>query len=163
VPDFDFITERVAVGGAIFTRENFEGIIRAGITHIINTQLEFDDRTLRRGDDREADILWLPLDDDLLPKPAEAFFPGVRYALEALEQPEAKVLIRCASGIHRAPMVALALLCVLGYRRDEALVLLHARRPQVHFPQVYLDSVDAFLAEWETQYERRAGRREAEA
>ena len=147
--DFDFITERLAVGGAILTRENFEGVLRVGITHIINTQLEFDDRTLRRGGDHEADILWLPLDDDLLPKPAESFFTGVRYALAALEQPENKVLIHCASGIHRAPMVALALLRVQGIERREAMALLQARRPQAHFPQVYLDSVEAFLAEWE--------------
>ena len=145
--DFDFITERVAVGGAIITRENFEGVLRAGITHIINTQLEFDDRSLRR--DGEADILWLPLDDDLLPKPAESLFTGVRYAQAALERPEAKVLIHCASGIHRAPMLALALLRVQGSSRRDALALLAARRPQVHFPQVYLDSVEGFLAEWE--------------
>jgi protein-tyrosine phosphatase len=149
--DLDFITGRVAVGGAIFTRENFEGVLRAGITHIINTQLEFDDRTLRRGGEGEAEILWLPLDDDLLPKPAESFFTGVHFALAALERPEAKVLIHCASGIHRAPMLALALLRVQGFGRQEAQALLQARRPQVHFPQVYLDSVEAFLAEWETK------------
>lgn len=147
--DFDFITERVAVGGAIITRENFEGVLRAGVTHIINTQLEFDDRTLRRGGDHEADILWLPLDDDLLPKPAEAFMTGVRYALQALEEPKARVLIHCASGIHRAPMLALALLRVQGLGRREAMALLQARRPQAHFPQVYLDSVEAFIAEWD--------------
>ena len=145
--DLDFITERVAVGGAIITRESFEGVLRAGITHIINTQLEFDDRTLRR--DGEADILWLPLDDDLAPKPAESFFTGVRYALQALEQPKAKVLIHCASGIHRAPMLALALLRVQGLGPLEAMTLLQVRRPQAHFPQVYLDSVETFLAEWE--------------
>ena len=154
--DFDFITERVAVGGAIITRENFEGALRSGITHIINTQLEFDDRALRRGGDHEPesgepDILWLPLDDDLLPKPAESFFTRVRYALAALEQPKAKVLIHCASGIHRGPMVALALLRVQGFGRRDALMLLQTRRPQAHFPQVYLESVEAFLAEWEMQ------------
>lgn len=149
--DLTFITERLAVGGAIFTRENFEGVCRAGITHIINTQLDFDDGTLRRSADSEPDILWLPADDDLLPKPAELFFTGVRYALEALTKPDTKVLIHCSSGIHRAPMLALALLCVLGFRRHDALSLLHERRPQVHFPEVYLHSVDVFLAEWHTQ------------
>jgi len=69
--------------------------------------------------------------------------------LAALERPEAKVLIHCASGIHRAPMLALALLRVQGSSRRDALALLAARRPQVHFPQVYLDSVEGFLAEWE--------------
>lgn len=167
MPDFDFITDQLAVGGSIYTRENFEGVIRAGITHIINTQMEFDDHTLRlpaqagRSADHnpgssepqsgEPDILWLPTDDDLLPKPAELFFTGVRYALDALARPGTKVLIHCASGIHRAPMLALALLRVLGYNRHDALALLQARRPQVHFPEVYLNSVELFLAEWEVQ------------
>ncbi len=157
MPDFDFITERLAVGGSLYTRENFEEVLRAGITHIINTQMDFDDRTLRlpagagRAENHEPDILWLPVDDDLLPKPAEFFFAAVRYSLDALTKPGTKILIHCSSGIHRGPMLAFALLCVLGYHRADALALLHERRPQVHFPPVYLDSVDAFLAEWHTQ------------
>ncbi|MGH9813378.1 MAG: hypothetical protein ACRD4T_09620, partial [Candidatus Acidiferrales bacterium] len=70
--------------------------------------------------------------------------------LKAYEQPEGKVLIHCASGVHRAPMVALAILRVLGYGRRDAVDLLRARRPAADFPDVYLDSVEAFLAEWET-------------
>jgi len=38
---------------------------------------------------------------------------------------------------------------LLLFGRREAMALLQARRPQAHFPQVYLDSVEAFLAEWE--------------
>ena len=155
--DFDFITERLAVGGAIFTPENFEGVLHAGITHIINTQMDFDDRTLRlpasagQPAGHVPDILWLPMDDDLLPKSAEIFFAAVRYALAVLAKPGTKILIHCSSGIHRGPLLAFALLCVLGHRRSDALALLHERRPQVHFPPVYLDSVDAFLAEWHAQ------------
>lgn len=149
--DLDFITDRLAVGGAIFTRENFEALIRAGITHIINTQMEFDDSSLRRSLDHEPRILWLATDDDFQPKPAEFFFQGVRFALDALERPENKVLVHCASGIHRGPMLVLAILRVLGYGRHDAISLLRARRPQVDFPEAYLDSVEAFLAEWETQ------------
>jgi len=148
-PDYDFVTDRMAVGGSIFTRENFKALTRAGFTHIINTQIEFDDTTLLRGGDHEPAILWLPTDDDFLPKPFEFFDRGVRYALEVLDQPESKLLIHCASGIHRAPMLALALLRVLGYERHDALRLLLARRPQVDFPGVYLDSVEIFLAEWD--------------
>lgn len=157
-PDYDFVTDRMAVGGSIFTRENFEALTRAGFTHIINTQIEFDDTTLLRGGDHEPEsgepaIFWLPTDDDFLPKPFEFFDSGVRYALDVFDQPESKLLIHCASGIHRAPMLALALLRVLGYERHDALRLLHARRPQVDFPGVYLDSVEAFLAEWEVKQE----------
>lgn len=151
MPDFDFITERLAVGGGIWTRENLEAVKGAGITHIINTQIEFDDHSLLFSDDHEPTVLDLGTDDDLQSKPAALFFQAVRFALEALAEPHTKVLVHCASGIHRAPMVALAILRVLGYSRQHALFLLHTHRPQVDFPDVYLDSVEAFLAEWETQ------------
>ena len=148
-PDYDFVTDRLAVGGSIFTRENFEALMRAGFTHIINTQIEFDDQILCRGTDHEPAILWLPTDDDFLPKPFEFFDRGVRYALDVLDQPESKLLIHCASGIHRGPLLALAILRVLGYDPRTALSLMRARRPQADFPGVYLDSVEVFLAEWE--------------
>lgn len=149
MPDLDFITPRLAVGGGIWTREGFEEVMRAGITHIINTQLEFDDNTLRLDGDGEPEILWLAMDDDFFPKPAHLFDGGVRFALKALEQRGSKVFVHCASGVHRAPMVALAILRVLGYGRRDAVDLLRARRPVADFPDVYLDSVEAFLAEWE--------------
>jgi predicted protein tyrosine phosphatase len=149
--DLDFITPRLAVGGGIWTRESFEGLMRSGITHVINTQMEFDDNSLRLDGDGEPRILWLAMDDDFQPKEARHFFEGAKFALEAWQAPEAKVFVHCASGIHRAPMVALALLRVLGYSRRGALDLLLARRPVADFPPVYLDSVEAFVAEWESQ------------
>lgn len=157
--DFDLLTERLAVGGGIWTRENFADLQRAGFTHIINVQSEFDDRALGGADDPSTSlrashdpvVLDLGTDDDLQPKPAELFFRGIRFALEALAQPRAKVLVHCASGIHRGPMVALAILRALGYARADALRLLQARRPQAEFPDVYLDSVEAFVAEWESR------------
>ncbi len=149
--DYSFLTERLAVGGGIWTRENLDELKRAGFTHIINTQIEFDDRALLVSGDHEPQLLDLGTDDDFLPKPAELFFRGVRFALDALARPSTKLLVHCASGIHRGPMVALAILRALGYRRREALRLIRARRPQSDFPDVYLDSVDAFLAEWESR------------
>jgi len=149
MPDIDFVTPRLAVGGGIWTREGFEEVMRAGITHIINTQLEFDDNTLRLDGDHEPAILWLAMDDDFFPKPAALFHTGTRFALRALEQRGSKVFVHCASGVHRAPMVALAILRVLGYGRRDAVDLLRARRPVADFPDVYLDSVEAFLAEWQ--------------
>jgi protein-tyrosine phosphatase len=148
VADYSFITERVAIGGGIWTKENFAAIRRAGFTHIVNTQVEFDDATLRDGD-AGPEIFWLPVDDDFQPKPAEFFRCGVRYALQMLNQPDSLLLIHCASGVHRAPLLALALLRVLGFTRRDAVFLLRARRPQVDFPDVYLESVDRFFAEWQ--------------
>ena len=42
-------------------------------------------------------------------------------------------------------MMALALLCSLGWDLGEAMELIQARRPVVDFPDVYLNSVENFL------------------
>lgn len=138
------------MGGAVYTRQNLEALKRAGFTHVINTQVEFDDRTLILSSDHDPVVLDLGTDDDFQFKPSEFFFRGVRFALDALESPGTKVLVHCASGIHRGPMLALAILRAMGYGRRDALQLIRARRPQADFPEVYLDSVEAFLAEWES-------------
>jgi protein-tyrosine phosphatase len=150
--DMSWITTRLAVGGGLWTELALQAVERAGITHIINTQAEFDDRILlhpSRPPDCQPEIFWLGTDDDLEPKPPSYFHPGIRFALEVLSRPETKLLVHCASGIHRGPLLALAILRVLGFDRHDALRLLRTRRPQADFPEVYLDSVEAFLAEWE--------------
>ena len=149
--DITFITDRLAVGGAIWTRENLEDILRAGITHVINTRIEFDYGTLVE-DDRPR-ILNLGTDDDFLPKPPGLFQLAVDFALAAFEEPQNKVLVHCASGIHRGPMVALAILRVLGFSREDALRMILTRRPQADFPDIYLDSVENFVAIWQAEQE----------
>lgn len=149
--DYSLITPRLAVGGSIGTRENLEALRRAGFTHIINTQIEFDDRALLSPGEASPAIFDARADDDFQPKPAEFFRGAVRFALDALSRPDSKVLVHCGAGIHRAPLIALAILRALGYGRHDARRLLHARRPQADFPQVYLDSLEAFLAEWEEE------------
>lgn len=149
--DITFITERLAVGGAIWTREALTDILRRGITHVINTQIEFDDHALT--DDDQPRILNLGTADDFLPKPPGLFQLAVDFALAALAEPENKVLVHCASGIHRGPMVALAILRALGFPREAAMRLILARRPQADFPDVYLESVEDFMTVWQAEQE----------
>lgn len=154
--DLNWITDRLAVGGGIWTRDNLEAVARAGVTHIINTQVEFDDRTLLWPDENHLTILHLPMDDDFQYKSSELLARGVEFAHRALNQPRTRVLVHCASGVHRGPLVALAILATAGFTLRDAIRLLQARRPQADFPQPYLDSVADFLAEWET--ERQGGK-----
>ena len=44
--DMTWIMDRIAVGGGIECAENMEQVARAGITHIINMQIEFNDSEL---------------------------------------------------------------------------------------------------------------------
>jgi protein-tyrosine phosphatase len=116
---------------------------RAGITHIIDMQIEFDDRPLAKP--HGIVVCWNPVDDDFEPKPPEVFERGVEFALEALREPEAKLFIHCAAGVHRAPMMALALLGVRGSTVEDAMDLIERLRPAADFADVYVRSVERFL------------------
>jgi len=141
--DLSWVTGRIAVGGGIWNATNMADVARAGITHIIDMQLEFDDRPL--AEPFGLKVLWNPVDDDFLPKPADVFAHGVAFARSALDVTGSKILIHCAAGVHRAPMMALAVLCSLGWKLPDAMALIESRRPVVDFPEVYVNSVKVFL------------------
>jgi protein-tyrosine phosphatase len=141
--DITWLTDRIAVGGGIWTADNMAAVARVGITHIIDMQIEFDDTPL--ADEHGVVVCWNPIDDDFEPKPAEVFERGVGFALEALEGPDTKLFIHCAAGVHRAPMMALALLGVMGWHVEQAMDLIEGRRPVADFAEVYVRSVEGFL------------------
>jgi protein-tyrosine phosphatase len=141
--DMTWVTGRIAVGGGIWTAENMAAVSRAGITHIIDMQIEFDDTMLAAP--HGIEVLWNPIDDDFQPKPPEVFERGVEFATQALSQDGTKLFIHCAAGVHRAPMMTLAVLCSMGWTPDAAQDLIEKERPVVDFADVYLRSVERFL------------------
>jgi protein-tyrosine phosphatase len=86
------------------------------------------------------------VDDDFAPKPAEVFARGVEFALVALEENESRLFIHCAAGVHRVPMMTLALLGVMGWSVEDAMGLIEGRRPVADFAEVYVQSVERFLS-----------------
>jgi len=55
------------------------------------------------------------------------------------------VFVHCAAGVHRAPMMALAILCSLGWELEDAIDLIESKRPVADFADVYVRSVENFL------------------
>ena len=141
--DITWLTDRLAVGGGIWNAENMAKVKAAGITHIIDMQIEFDDTKL--GEAEGIEVLWNPTDDDFEPKPAALFRRGVEFATAAFEKADAKLFIHCAAGVHRAPMMALAVLGSMGWSVDEAMHLIEDLRPAADFAAVYVQSVREFL------------------
>ncbi len=141
--DITWVTDRIAVGGGIWNADNMATVSRAGITHIIDMQIEFDDTPLARP--HGIAVCWNPVDDDFEPKPAEVFTRGVEFALAALEVKGAKLFVHCAAGVHRAPMMTLALLGVMGWTVEDAMDLIEGRRAAADFAEVYVRSVEKFL------------------
>ncbi len=141
--DITWVTDRIAVGGGIWNADNMAAVSRAGITHIIDMQIEFDDTPL--AEPHGIMVCWNPVDDDFAPKGADVFARGVEFALPALEENETKLFIHCAAGVHRAPMMTLALLGVMGWTMEDAMRLIEGRRPAADFAEVYVQSVEKFL------------------
>ena len=141
--DITWITGRLAVGGGIWTDANMQQVVRAGITHIIDMQVEFDDTHL--AEPYGVQVLWLPVDDDFRLKPAQIFERAADFALRILDQPDTKLFIHCAAGVHRGPIMALAVLRVLGFSPEDAITLIEERRPVVDFAEIYVRSVDNFM------------------
>jgi protein-tyrosine phosphatase len=141
--DITWLDDRIAVGGGIWKPENMAAVARAGITHIIDMQIEFDDTPL--AEPHGIAVCWNPVDDDFEPKPPEVFARGVEFAEGALEEDGAKIFIHCAAGVHRAPMMALAVLAVRGSTVEDAMDLIEKRRPAADFADVYVRSVERFL------------------
>ena len=150
--DITWVTDQIAVGGGIWHAENMAVVAQAGIKHIINMQIEFD------GDTRLAEpfgivVCWNPVDDDFEPKPAKDFERGVGFALKALKEPDTKLFIHCAAGVHRAPMMALAVLGVMERAKgktveqalEDSMNLIQTKRLAADFAEVYVESVEEFL------------------
>ncbi len=145
--DMTWVTDRIAVGGGIWYDENMLELVRMGVTHIINMQIEFDDRPLAEG--YPVTVFHNPTDDDFQLKPPQLFQGAVEFALEALDQSEGKVYIHCAAGVHRAPMMTLAIMRVLGWPLEDAKNLIQQRRYVVDWADVYVQSVEEFIKEHE--------------
>ncbi len=141
--DVTWVTDRIGLGGGIWHEQNMRELVGMGVTHILDMQIEFDDRPLAAP--YGVKVLWNPTDDDFQPKPPELFERGVEFALEALEGPGTKVYIHCAAGVHRAAMMTLAVMCASGWELEEAMTLIEGRRPVVDFADVYVESVRNYL------------------
>jgi protein-tyrosine phosphatase len=146
--DMTWVTDRIAVGGGIWNDENMEELVRHGVTHIIDMQIEFDDRPL--AEPYPVEVLFNPTDDDFLPKPPELFQAGVDFALQALDEPQSRIYIHCAAGVHRAPMMTLAILRVLGWTLKDAKNIIQERRYVVDFAECYVASVENFVNVYES-------------
>ena len=141
--DMTWVTDRIAVGGGIWNELKMIEVVEVGVTHVINMQIEFDDRHL--GIPHGVNILWNPTDDDFQFKPPELLQRGVDFALEALDHPNTKIFIHCAAGVHRAPMMTLEVMRAMGWELKEATKLIQKRRPVVDFADVYVRSVEEFI------------------
>ena|ERR1700739_1909602 len=142
---FNFVTERIAVGGGISCKADVDQLVAAGITHVIDMCGDFDDHALN---DSRITILWLPQVDDGEMRPPGDYRKGIQFAFAALGLPNTKVFPHCTAGLNRGPTMCYALLRAFGFPQPEAIARIRSARPDVLFYLVrnYLDSVERDLA-----------------
>lgn len=132
----DFVTERLAVGGDLpldndLALAHVADLTGAGITHILDVRFEADDTRLYAlvpG----VDYRWDGIDDAGQDVPGWWFERVVGWALEALEDPDARVLAHCHMGVNRGPSVGFAILLALGWDPVEAIDAIRRARPIAH-------------------------------
>jgi len=124
-PNFHWLTDRLAVGGAFPAEEAANLARQHGIAAVIDLRAEEcdDEESLRAAG---IDLLHLPT-PDLRPATHEHLEQGVAFVRERLARGE-KVLIHCQHGIGRSALLALCVLVDLGFEPLEALRHAKGRR-----------------------------------
>jgi hypothetical protein len=141
--DFNFITPRLATGGAIVDERFVHALINAGVTHVIDcTDAENDSELMRRHPTLK--YLHNPTADDGKHKPPSWFAASLRFALPAFAEPHAKVYAHCTSGHNRGPSTAYCIMRALGWDAATALALVKAKRPGATV--AYAADADAAIA-----------------
>jgi protein-tyrosine phosphatase len=136
--------ERVAVGSGVWTAEDVAGLVREGITHVIDCRSTAAAEQLYRG--TGITFLHAGTDDDQRPKRAEWFRKGVSFARDALSKPSTKVLVHCTAGINRGPSMAYAVLRAIGMGPYEAEFRIREVRPLAGM--CYRHDADRTASEW---------------
>lgn len=142
--DYQFVTERIAVGAEIRSPSNMQKMADAGFTHIISMQEDVNDPELAAP--HGIEVHWERILDDYEPKAPEHFDRVVKFAEVALQDPDNKLYIHCYAGVHRGPLMTLAVLRSLGHTTGEAMFLIKSARRVADFPEVYLKSLDRYFA-----------------
>jgi len=126
--DFDFVTPQIATGGMIWDERDVAAMKAAGITHVVTAAIELERETHRVLAGRFVHLA-NGVHDDGLPKSPTWFRGSIDFALEALRDPHARILLHCGAGINRGPSSAYAVLRALGHSPDEAFRMITDARP----------------------------------
>jgi protein-tyrosine phosphatase len=130
-----FVTDQLAVGGDFDTFDEERAVrqvrelVELGLTHVIDVRLEWDDTEFVAQVAPEISYLHDGIDDIGQQVPGEWFDGLTSWALAALEDQDAKLLVHCHMGVNRAPSSGLAILLALGWELVDALDAIRSARP----------------------------------
>ena len=132
--DAAFVTDRLLVGGDLdgidpdLARAQLADLINSGVTHILDTRLEWTDQEYLTRHAPQIDYLHLGVDDDGGTLPDHWFDQAVAWVDAAMGKPAARVLVHCHMGVNRSPSLAFGYLLHAGHGVREALDAIRAAR-----------------------------------
>ena len=128
------VTEQIIISGDLHEEpkravSQLEGWRQAGISHILDTRVEWKDKDLVA--EHAPDIVygWFGADDAGLRQPDTWFDDGVEFAMDAMQEPGSVLLVHCHMGINRGPSMAYRILLECGWDPIEALNAIRESRP----------------------------------
>lgn len=143
--------ERIAIG-SLPTPDSLPVLAdREGITHVVNcrakAQTAFSgDKDMERAIFGADHVAHAPMWDHGRPQDPQAWADAAEFAAEALDDPNAKVLIHCQRGRRRSVLVAYATLRLRGHSPEDAARLILSHRKEAHLVPAYRKSVEDWLA-----------------
>lgn len=161
-----FVTAQVAVGGDLDYQDEhralrqLEELVALGVTHVVDVRQEWSDADVFAELAPHVDYLHAGIDDAGQRVPAEWFDQVTGWALDALQDPDAKVLLHCHMGINRGPTAGFAVLLALGWDPVDALAAIREARPIANVAywadalDWHLDRLGASPAERRRQHRR---------
>ena len=134
-----FVTPQLAIGGDLsshdpgLSRLQLIEICELGITHVVDTRLEWSDEQALAESAPHVRYLHHGMDDAGQQVPHAWFEEAVAWVEAAYEQdPEAVVLTHCHMGINRGPSLGFAILLAQGWDPVDAIAAIRAARPQAN-------------------------------
>lgn len=147
--NYDRVTDRIIVGSRPRTSEDWQTLLKLGVSHVLNV-CDVDDPP------RPPSLfyLWNPAQDDDKPKPIDWFRKSVWFAFPALARSGYVLYVHCFDGYDRGPSTVYSILRAFGLTRLQAIALIKAARPlalpMVEIPgtpaHTYVESADAAIA-----------------
>ena len=131
VADAGFVTDHLLVGGDLDTHDDLlaarqlEELVGVGLTHIVDTRIEWDDAPWVRERAPEIAYLHHGMDDAGQDVAPSWFDEGVGWAQDALDG-GGTVLVHCHMGVNRGPSLGFAVLLGQGLDPVEALDAIRA-------------------------------------
>lgn len=124
--NMNWVTEHLAVGGRVHPTD-IPALARAGVTHVIDTRLEYcdDAQALARA---QLELLHLPTRDTRA-LTVEQLEQGAQWAGQRMHE-GGRVLIHCEHGVGRSVLLTCAVLIHGGMSAQQALWLVQKKRWQ---------------------------------